>query len=413
MTAHLGTGRRLLLAVVCAVAVATLYAAQPLTRAAGTDLGLAAGALGWLVAAGQIGYVAGLLALVPLGDLTDRRRLIAVHLALGAVGTAVVAASHTAALVLVGLGVAGLFAVVVQIAVAYAAATAPPSERGRTIGVVTSGVVLGILGARAVAGYLAGPAGWRGVYVVLSALSLLLAGIVLAALPPDPRRRDHRGGYRASLVAMARLVAGDRMFRGRALIALFLFASFGTLWSGIALPLSDAPWHLSPARIGLLGFAGLAGALAAARAGRWADRGRAGTVTGWSLLLLVVSWAAIAQLGYSWWPLVAGVVLLDFAVQAVHVSSQHLVTAYQPANASRTIGAYMVFYSVGSALGAVTTSLAYAVAGWSGSAVLGAGYASAGLVVWLAHRTRAPGGGQRSCAMTGPNASRLQSRTVK
>jgi predicted MFS family arabinose efflux permease len=387
MTAQLGTGRRLLLAVVCAVAVATIYAAQPLLRSAGTDLGLAPGTVGWLVAAGQLGYLLGLLTLVPLGDLVDRRRLIAGHLALTAIGTGVVSAAPTAALVLTGLGVAGLFAVVVQIAVAYAAAVSSPADRGRTIGVVTSGVVLGILGARTLAGYLAGPAGWRGVYLLLAGASLLLAVVVSVALPPDPRRATE--GYRASLAAMVRLVTGDGVFRGRALLALWLFASFGTLWSGVALPLGDAPRHLSPARIGLLGVAGLAGALAAARAGRWADRGRADAVTGWSLLVLVVSWVATAQLAHSVWLLVAGIVLLDFAVQAVHVSSQHLVTAYQPAHASRVIGAYMVFYSVGSALGAVTTTIAYSVAGWSGSCLLGAGYATAGLVTWLGHRRAA------------------------
>ncbi|GAA4212595.1 MFS transporter [Actinocatenispora rupis] len=386
MTGASWTARRLLLATVCAVAVAGIYAAQPLVRAAGADLGLPPGATGWLVAAGQIGYLVGLLILVPLGDLTDRRRLVAAHLALGAVGTAAVAVAPTPALVLVGLGVAGLFAVVVQIAVAYAAAVAPPAERGRTIGVVTSGVVLGILGARTVAGYLSGVAGWRGVYVLLAAASLLLALVVLAALPPDPRPTGGAARYRESLVAMGRLVRGDRVFRGRALITLLLFASFGTLWSGVALPLGAAPWHLSPARIGLLGLAGLAGALAAAHAGRWADRGRADTVTGWSLLLLIVSWAASALLGRSLWPLVVGVVLLDFAVQAVHVSSQHLITARHPAHASRTIGAYMVFYSVGSALGAVTTTAAYGVAGWPGSALLGAGYAGAALVAWLVPR---------------------------
>ncbi|MEV4757969.1 MFS transporter [Micromonospora sp. NPDC049559] len=377
--------RRSLLAVVCAVAVANIYAAQPVLADAGADLGLPAADLGWLVAAGQVGYLLGLVALVPLGDVLDRRRLIAAQLALTAVGTGVVAASSTAPFALIGLGVAGLFSVVVQIAVAYAAALSPARERGRNIGVVTSGVVIGILGARTVAGFLADLAGWRAVYVALATASLLLAVLVLAALPPERREQD-RAGYRRRVAAMGRLVAGDRAFRGRALIAFFLFASFGTLWSGIALPLGAAPWHLTPTQIGLFGFAGLAGALAAAGAGRWADRGYASPVAGWSLLALIVSWALSGQAGRSLWLLGAGIILLDFAVQAVHVSNQHLLTSSHPERSSATIGAYMVFYSLGSALGAISTAWAYAAEGWPGAALLGAGYAAAGLVVWAAHR---------------------------
>ncbi|WP_433561512.1 hypothetical protein ACQP1O_28455 [Nocardia sp. CA-151230] len=113
----------------------------------------------------------------------------------------------------------------------------------------------------------------------------------------------------------------DRLFLSRGLIAFFLFASFGTLWSGLALPLGADPWNLDTTRIGLFGLAGLAGALGAARAGRWADSGRVQAITGWSLALLTASWLLIAQTGTALWLLVVGIVLLDFAVQAVHVST--------------------------------------------------------------------------------------------
>ncbi|MDP9862069.1 MULTISPECIES: MFS transporter [Streptosporangium] len=389
-----GRGRRTLLAVVCAVAVSTIYAAQPVLERMGTDLGLSAGGLGWVVGVGQLGYLAGLILLVPLGDLLDRRRLMACHLTLAALGTGLVAVTEQPAVALIGLAVAGVFAVVVQIAVAYAAATSAAPERGRDIGVVTSGVVIGILGGRVLAGLLADLAGWRGIYLTLTILSLALAAAVLAVLPPDarrsPRDRDGRRGgarrYARAIGTVGRLTATDRLFRGRALIAFFLFASFGTLWSGIALPLSAERWQLSTTQIGLFGLAGLAGALGAARAGRWADRGRSGSVTGWSLAVLIASWGLTALTGHSLWSLGAGIVLLDFAVQAVHVTSQQLITAARPDRASGTIGAYMVFYSLGSGLGAVTTTWAYDAAGWAAASVLGAGYATAALVIWALHR---------------------------
>jgi MFS family permease len=180
----LTVGRRTLLAVVCAVAVASIYAAQPVLAQIGSDLGEPDARLGWIVAAGQLGYLAGLAALVPLGDMLDRRTLIAGHLLLTAVGAALAATATEPWLLLAGLVVAGLFAVVVAglfavvvqttTTAAYAAALPTPEERGRNLGAVTSGVVIGILGARVAAGALAAVCGWRSVYVALAALLVAL-----------------------------------------------------------------------------------------------------------------------------------------------------------------------------------------------------------------------------------------------
>ncbi|GAA1625948.1 MFS transporter [Nonomuraea maheshkhaliensis] len=398
--------RRWLLAVVCGVAVASVYAAQPVLEPMGRELGVPAELTGWIVATGQLGYLAGLVLLVPLGDLLDRRRLIAAHLVLTSAGLIMTASAPVAWVAFAGLAAAGVFAVVVQITVAYAASISPPAERGRNIGVVTSGVVAGILGARVVTGALADLWGWRSVYAVLAVPALGLAVVVLAALPKEERlgrialpkeecpgrtalpreeRPGRTAGYRQAVAGLGALFT-RRLFLTRGLIAFFLFASFGTLWSGLSLPLAGPPWQLSESRIGLLGLAGLAGALGAARAGRWADAGRAGPVTGLALTLLVLSWAATAQLPAALWALVAGIVLLDLAVQAVHVSNQHLLTAAHPDRTSTVVGGYMVFYSLGSALGAATTTAVFAAHGWAGSSLLGAGYAACALTVWIAGR---------------------------
>ncbi|MEW2480269.1 MFS transporter [Mycobacterium sp. NPDC049093] len=381
-------GLKVLLATVCAVAVATIYAAQPVLALIGHDLGVPDAELGSIVTAGQLGYLVGLVVLVPLGDMLDRRRLIAAHLLLAAAGVALAATAAQSRLLLAGLAVAGLFAVVVQTTVAYAAALSTPEQRGRTLGVVTSGVVIGILGSRVAAGAVAAVWGWRSVYLGLAVLLLALACLVLRLLPPDPPRAHTT--YVEVLASLGRLFS-DRLFVSRGVIAFFLFASFGTLWSGLALPLAADPWHLSTAQIGLFGIAGLAGALGAARAGHWADAGFASTVTGGALALLAVSWLAIGHASWSLLPIVVGVVVLDFAVQAVHVSNQHLLTTAHPHLTSSVIGGYMFFYSLGSALGATATTAAYSAAGWTASALLGAAFAACGLIVWAvsrpAHRT--------------------------
>ncbi|BBX92800.1 MFS transporter [Mycolicibacterium boenickei] len=376
-------GLRMFFATVCAVAVATIYAAQPVLAGIGRDLGVPEADLGWIITAGQLGYLVGLVVLVPFGDIIDRRRLISAHLLLAAIGVTLAAAATQTWLLLAGLAVAGLFAVVVQTTVAYAAALSTAEQRGRTLGIVTSGVVVGILGSRVAAGGLASVWGWRSVYAGLAVLLVVLACLVPTLLPPDPRRGST--GYAEVLTSLTRLF-GDRLFVSRGLIAFFLFASFGTLWSGLALPLTAAPWHLSTAQIGLFGIAGLAGALGAARAGFWADSGFASAVTGGALALLAASWLAIGHASWSLVLVAGGVIVLDFAVQAVHVSNQHLLTTAYPDRTSSVIGGYMFFYSLGSALGATATTTVYAVGGWTASSILGAAFAACGLVVWAISR---------------------------
>lgn len=397
--------RRLVFAAVCGVAVAGIYAAQPVLGPMGRDLGVPAARTGWIVATGQFGYLAGLVLLVPLGDVVvDRRRLIAMHLAITATGLILTASASASAawMAFAGLAMAGLFAVVVQTTVAYAASVSPTAERGRNIGVVTSGVVIGILGARVVTGTLAHVWGWRSIYVVLAVLSLGLAALVLVVLPPE-ERPGRPAGYRQAVASLGDLF-GQPLLLTRGLMAFFVFASFGTLWSGLSLPLADAPWHLSESQVGLFGFAGLAGALGAARAGRWADAGRTTRVTGLALTLLVLSWVAIAQLPWTLGLLVVGIVALDFAVQAVHVSSQHLLTTVYPECTSSVIGAYMVFYSLGSALGAASTTAVFTSHGWTGSSLLGSGFAVCALAVWAM---------DRRCPPADANVRRPGSRRVR
>lgn len=380
---NLTFARRMLFAAVCAVAVSSIYLAQPLLARIGDDMGLAEAGLGWIVTAGQLGYLVGLALLVPIGDMFDRRKLIAGQLLLAAAGVVVVAVAPELWLLLAGLAVAGLFAVVVQTTVAYAADLSTTAERGRTLGVVTSGVIVGILGARVLAGGLAALSGWRSVYLALTVLLTALAYLVLRLLPADSR--TVRVTYGEVLISLGCLFR-ERLFLSRGLVAFFLFASFGSLWSGLALPLAAEPWHLSTAQIGLFGIAGLAGALGAARAGRWADHGFANVVTGGALALLAVSWLATGQVSWSLSLVAVGVIVLDFAVQAVHVSNQHVLTAAYSQRTSSVIGGYMLFYSLGSALGAAATTTVYSAAGWVGSSILGAAFAVCAFTVWAVSR---------------------------
>ncbi|CAH0140501.1 MFS transporter [Pseudomonas brassicacearum] len=371
----------LLFSVTCALAVANVYFAQPLLASMAESLGVASGLIGVVVTATQVGYALGLLFIVPLGDRVNRKRLVFAQLVLSALVLAVVGAAQHWLALLAAMIVMGLLAVVVQVLVAYAAVLSTPSQRGQAVGTVTSGIVLGILLARFTSGVIADLAGWRGVYFVSAGLMLGIAAVFWAVVPAAVSSPD-RQPYLALIRSLFRLFMTEPVLRTRGLLALLIFAAFSVLWTAMVLPLSAAPLSLSHTAIGLFGLAGVAGALAARRAGRWADQGFGQRVTGWSLGLLTLSWLPIAFTESSLIALVCGVVLLDFAVQAVHVTNQGLIFAARPDAQSRMVGAYMCFYSAGSALGAAAATQVYALRGWIAVSLLGALISLAALAVW-------------------------------
>ncbi|MER5489591.1 MFS transporter [Streptomyces sp. NPDC002490] len=380
----------LLFAVACGAAVANVYFAQPLLVTIGHDLGMSPALVGSTVTLTHVGYALGLLLLVPLGDVTDRRRLVVAQLLLLVAALAAVAAAPTAAVLLAATAVLGSLAVVTQTLVAFAASLAPPAGRGRVVGQVTAGVVIGILLARTVAGLLADLAGWRSVYLASAVLTALLALVLHRVLPRSGGAPPTPPRYGRLLRSTVTLFARDRVLRQRALFGLLVFAAFSTLWSSVALPLGRAPHSLSHSAIGALGLIGVVGALAASGAGRLSDRGLSRPTTGAALALLLVSWLPLALTPGSLWALVLGVVLLDLAVQAVHVTNQTLIYARHPDAGSRVIGGYMVFYAVGSGTGAVAATALYAAAGWGAVCALGAAFSLLGLVLWAGTRAGAP-----------------------
>ncbi|WP_424548499.1 MFS transporter [Shinella zoogloeoides] len=368
-------------AMTCGASVANIYYAQPLLDAIASTFAINPAAVGLVVTLTQIGYAAGLIFIVPLGDLVDRRRLVIAQTLLAAFALAAIGSAPNAMVLFSAMVGLGLLAVVVQVLVALSASLAPPQERGRAVGFVTSGVVVGILAARFVAGMLADMGGWRTVYFA-SACLMLLMGFLLAHMLPRDMPIASAERYGAVLKSIPRLFLSDPVLRLRSGLAFLIFASFSTLWTGMVLPLGAEPFALSHTAIGLFGLAGLAGALAAGSAGRWADRGLAGWTTGLSLALLSLSWLPIGLLPASLVAFTLGVVLLDFAVQAVHVTNQSLIFARLPEARSRLVGGYMVFYSAGSALGAITSTASYAHFGWSGVSLAGAAFSGAAFLLW-------------------------------
>lgn len=376
-----------ILAASAGLSVANIYYAQPLLDLIAGDLGISPAAVGLIVTLTQIGYGLGLIFIVPLGDIIDRRHLIVVLSLLSATALAVVATATTATMLLIGMVIVGLLAVLVQILVAHAAALASSSQRGRIVGAVTSGVVTGILAARTVAGVVADFGGWRAVYLISAILIIVMVAALLSKLPRQTGNRAPET-YINALVSIPRAFISEPALLLRGTLALLIFASFSTFWTALVLPLSSPPFSYSHGQIGLFGLVGVAGAVAATYAGKLSDSGYGKWTTGVSLALLLASWGLIFFLPTCMPLLLAGVLLLDLAVQAVHVTNLGVIVALHPQMSSRLIGGYMVFYSIGSAIGAIASTAVYARLGWTGVSFLGATFSAGALVVWMIALTR-------------------------
>ncbi|KPG97810.1 MFS transporter [Pseudomonas sp. RIT-PI-r] len=371
----------LLFAVACGLAVGNVYYAQPLLDAMAEAFAMSPASIGIVITLTQTGYGIGLVLLVPLGDLLNRRWLIVTQNLLSVVALLMIAWAPNSAWLLLGMTLTGLLAVVTQVLVAYAATLADPAQRGRVGGVVTSGIVVGILLARTAAGAMADLAGWQAIYLLSAGLTLLMTLLLFGVLPKDePPQPDTT--YVALIASVFSLFRQEAVLRQRAILALLTFASAMVLWTPMVLPLSAPPLSLSHSEIGLFGLAGAAGALAAARAGHLADRGLGQWVSGLSLLLMLASWLPIALTGSSLWALLLGVITLDLGLQAVHVTSQSMIYSVRPEAQSRLTAGYMLFYSIGSAGGSIASTAMYAWAGWAGVCLLGAGINAVALGYW-------------------------------
>jgi predicted MFS family arabinose efflux permease len=391
------------------LSVANIYYAQPLLDVIARDMGISSNAIGLIGTLTQVGYALGLIFIVPIGDLVDRRRLIIGQGLLSAIVLAGVATAGAAVILFASMVVMGLLAVVVQILVGYAAALATGNQRGKVVGMVTSGIVAGILAARALAGAVADLGGWRAVYIASALVTLLMVGLLAWVLPRAEPGQKTSDTYSRVVLSIPAMFLREPILRVRGMLALLVFASFSTLWTALVLPLSTPPYSYSHARIGLFGLVGLAGAIAASYAGRFADRGHGQWTTGISLALLLASWGLIALLPLSIPLLLVGVLLLDLAVQAVHVTNLSVIVALHPEKSGRLIGGYMVFYSVGSAIGAIATTTAYARFGWFGVCLLGATFSAGALALWLA-TLRSANPGSRSCPASGERTTTLAGR---
>jgi len=383
-TAHpgLSSGLTFFFALACGALVANIYYAQPLVALIGAETGLDPSAESWIVTAAQVGYGIGLIALVPLGDVFENRKLIIATMAaniLSVIGLAVLPGLFALfALTLV----VGMTATAAQMLVPLAAGMAPPAERGGVVGNVMVGLLGGILLARPLAGFLAEYIDWRGVFAASAVLmlALLAAGLVLF---PE-RRPTERKPYFALIASLGHLFLNEPVLRRRALFHAAIFASFSLFWTGA--PLLMFAQGYSATGVALFSLSGVLGVLAAPVAGRLADRGHGRRAT-IGAMLTVMAGAALAGQG-SIAALVAAGILIDLGTQANLVTGQREIFGLDASIRNRLNAVYMATFFIGGAVGSALTSPVLHAFGWSGIAVLGVAFPAAALVYLLAGERR-------------------------
>jgi len=377
----------LLLAIACGVIAANLYYAQPLVGPISTDTHLPLASAGLIVTLTQIGYVLGLLFIVPLSDLVENRRLVVSALAI--VICALVAASlaYNALLFLVAAMFIGLGSVAAQILVPYAAHLATEERRGQVVGNVMSGLLLGIMLARPIASFITDLWGWQAIFTLSAVITAILAGLLALVLPdrkPSPTMK-----YGELLCSLWSLFKTKAVLRRRSLYQACLFGAFSLFWTVIPLWLASH-FHLSQQGIALFALAGVAGAIAAPIAGRLADKGWTKILTGVAIVMAALSFLLTHlfedQSTMALATLVVAAIMLDMAVSGNLVLGQRAIYSLGSEIRGRVNGVFMAVFFIGGAIGSALGGWAYAYGGWMFASKLGLTMPVAALLYYLTEK---------------------------
>ncbi|MFJ7183523.1 MFS transporter [Lysinibacillus xylanilyticus] len=363
----------LILAIACGVIVANLYYAQPLVGPISSTLGISSGAAGLIVTLTQIGYGIGLLFIVPLGDILENRKLVVTLLLFTAVVLAIAAVVKSAMLFLATSLLIGLGSVASQVLVPYAAHLSPDATRGRDVGNVMSGLLLGIMLARPISSFVAEFMGWRAIFVFSAAIIFVLALVLVKLLPT--RQPMTTTKYPTLLVSMLHLLKTTPVLQRRAIYHFCVFGTFSLFWTTVPLFLTGPIFNFSQKEVALFALVGVSWAVAAPVAGRLADKGWIRPATGLALALVIISviLPTMIQSGsiLALVILVVSAIILDMGVSANLVLGQRAIFSLGAEIRSRLNGLYMAIFFAGGAIGSATGAWAYAMAGWKAALLIG------------------------------------------
>jgi predicted MFS family arabinose efflux permease len=348
--------------------VANLYYNQPLLGDIVRTFHVTVAKAGQVSMLTQLGYAAGMFFLVPLADMLKRKRMMMVIFAFIVTSLLLTALSQSINLLIFVSFLLGASSMIPQLLVPMAAHLARPEERGKKIGVIMGGLLIGILLSRTFAGFIGDYYGWRAVFYIAAGIMLvmwLLIGVFLPEVEPD-----HKDGYRQLMASMVDLIKQEPKLRIAALRGALCFACFSAFWFTLPALLWDN-FHYGSKVAGEFGLVGVIGALAAGLMGRLSDKMDAYKLSGFTLLLILISFIVFYFSGHSIVGLVIGVIIMDMGVQATHISNQSIIFALRPEARNRINTIYMVTYFLGGSAGTFFASQLWKNYKWNGVCAIG------------------------------------------
>lgn len=353
----------MLFAISSGVAVGNLYWAQPLLATIATTFSLSAGAASGLITSTQIGYALGILFIVPLGDALNRRKLIPRLMFSSAIALVACAVAPDFMLLMLALALVGVTTVAGQIITPLASSLASAERRGKIVGTIVSGMLIGILLSRTISGFLAEWFGWRAIYLCAALITVVLAIVLRRHIPDDEPRP--KVTWLSLLSSIFVLIRQHRVLQVTLLLGFSAFAVFTLFWTGLTFLLSSPPYSYSLSQIGLVGLVGLAGAIIARRVGWLHDNGYSVAGSGTAIVLTIVA-LGMAYLGANQIGFILGsVLLLDIAIQTLGVLNQTRLLSLSAENRSRLNTAYVTCNFMGGALGSALAGTLWNRGGWA------------------------------------------------
>ena len=358
----------LILAIACAISVGNLYYIQPMLADMGRSFAVSVDQIGFIATLGQLGYAAGMLLIVPLGDSYNQRTLIVITLVVIIFALVAMALAPTLALLALASFLVGVTTVVPQLIVPFAASLAPAKSRGQVVGTVMSGLLIGILLARTVSGFVSAHLGWRAMYLIAAILMAVLAVLMRFLLPSDPAPKS-RMSYPQLLRSLWGLLRTEPVLRETSVFGAMVFGAFSAFWVILSFRLETPPYHLGSEVAGLFGLVGVVGALAASVVGKLTDRMEARTITGLAMIITLLSFVVMWLTGQWLWGLAIGVILLDLGTQSNQISNQSRIYSLRPEVRNRLNTLYMTSYFLGGSLGSAVGTYGWSGGGWAGFCV--------------------------------------------
>lgn len=374
------------MAAVTGLIVANLYYGQPLIVLMAEDFGIPESMAGRTTYLAQAGYAIGLFLMIPLGDKLERKKQILVTSFLAVLALVLAAVAQSFLILQMAFFLIGFTSIVPQLVLPMAVALSDESQRGKVIGTVMSGLLIGILVSRTVSGFIGAWLGWREMFWIAAGIGLLLVLLMSIRLPQN--QPSFQGTYKALYRSLFVLMKEQAVLRQASLVNSLAFAQFGAFWTTMVLLLSATPFHFDSATIGLFGLVGACGAFAAPLVGKMGGRGDSGRLILIGILMLLGSFIIFYFSATSVIGMIIGIVFLDLGLQVVHVSNQTRIYALLPEARNRLNTVFMAFSFMGTAFGSAFGLAMWGYFGWAGVCIGGIAMAFLALILFIVQRRK-------------------------